>query len=140
VAGTLFARNQAVQILSRKTQPDVVVRTAAPGDGPICGQICYDAYSATNAAHGFPCDFPGPEAATGLLSMMFSSPDFYCVVAESDGRIMGSNGLDERSVIRGIGPITIDPGAQNSGVGRKLTIRPGPGYRPYSFEAVGRAN
>src|SRR5207253_278457 len=45
---------------------------------------------------------------------------FYCVVAEVDGRIVGSNCLDERSVIRGVGPITIDPGAQNLGVGRKL--------------------
>jgi hypothetical protein len=52
--------------------------------------------------------------------MMFSSPGFYCVVAEVDGRIVGSNCLDERSVIRGVGPITIDPGAQNLGVGRRL--------------------
>jgi GNAT superfamily N-acetyltransferase len=104
----------------RKTQPEVVVRTAAPEDGPACGQICYNAFSTINAAHGFPCDFPGSEACTGLLSMMFSRPDFYCVVAEVDGRIMGSNCLDERSVIRGVGPITIDPGAQNFGVGRKL--------------------
>jgi Acetyltransferase (GNAT) family len=52
--------------------------------------------------------------------MMFSSPGFYCVVAEIDGRIVGSNCLDERSAIRGVGPITIDPGAQNFGVGRKL--------------------
>src|ERR1700680_1232878 len=103
----------------RKTQP-VVVRTAAPEDSAACGQICYDAFSTINAAHGFPCDFPGSVAATGLLSMMFSSPDFYCVVAEADGRIMGSNGLDERSVIRGIGPIPNAPGAQNFGVGRKL--------------------
>ncbi len=33
---------------------------------------------------------------------------------------MGSNCLDERAVIRGIGPISIDPAAQNLGVGRKL--------------------
>jgi hypothetical protein len=52
--------------------------------------------------------------------MMFASPDFYCVVAEVDGRIVGSNCLDERSAVRGVGPITIDPGAQNLGVGRKL--------------------
>jgi predicted N-acetyltransferase YhbS len=104
----------------RNTQPEVVVRTAAPEDAPACGQICYDAFSTINAAHGFPCDFPGSEASTGLLSMMFSMPDFFCVVAEVDGRIMGSNCLDERSAIRGVGPITIDPGAQNLGVGRKL--------------------
>jgi predicted N-acetyltransferase YhbS len=41
-------------------------------------------------------------------------------VAESEGRIVGSNCLDERSLIAGIGPITVDPGAQNLGVGRKL--------------------
>jgi predicted N-acetyltransferase YhbS len=106
--------------MSLKTQPDVVVRTATPEDAAICGQICYNAFSTINAAHGFPCDFPGPETSTGLLSMMFSSPHFYCVVAEGEGRIMGSNVLDERSVIGGVGPITIDPGAQNLGVGRKL--------------------
>ena len=104
----------------RKSPPEVVVRTAAPEDAPACGQICYDAFSTISSAHGFPCDFPGPEASAGLLSMMFSSPDFYCVVAEVDGRIVGSNCLDERSAVRGVGPITIDPGAQNLGVGRKL--------------------
>ena len=52
--------------------------------------------------------------------MMFSHPGFSCVVAEADGRIVGSNCLDERSVIAGIGPITIDPGIQNLGIGRML--------------------
>ncbi len=41
-------------------------------------------------------------------------------MAESDGRILGSNCLDARSIIRGVGPITIDTAAQNRGVGRKL--------------------
>jgi predicted N-acetyltransferase YhbS len=103
-----------------KSPPKVMVRAATPADSSICGQICYDAFSTLSAKHGFPCDFPGPDAATGLLSMLFSSPGFYCVVAESGGRIVGSNGLDERSMIAGVGPITIDPTAQNLGVGRKL--------------------
>ena len=42
------------------------------------------------------------------------------MVAEIDGRIVGSNFLDERSPIRGVGPITVAPEGQNSGVGRKL--------------------
>jgi hypothetical protein len=41
-------------------------------------------------------------------------------VAEIGGRIVGSNCLDERSMIAGVGPITIDTGTQNSGIGRKL--------------------
>jgi GNAT superfamily N-acetyltransferase len=106
--------------MPEKTQAEVVVRAAAPEDAPVCGQICYDAFAAISSVHGFPCDFPGPEVTTGLLSMMFSSPGFYCVVAESGGRIVGSNVLDERSVVQGVGPITIDPGVQNTGVGRKL--------------------
>jgi predicted N-acetyltransferase YhbS len=106
--------------MSREIPPELVIRIAAPEDAPACGQICYEAFAAISTAHGFPCDFPGPEATTGLLSMMFSSPGVYCVVAESGGRIVGSNALDERAMIGGVGPITIDASAQNQGVGRKL--------------------
>ncbi len=110
--------------MSSKTQSDVeiqaVIRVARPEDAAACGEICYKAFSTLNAAHGFSCDFPVPEAAIGALAMMFSTPGFYCVVAESGGRIVGSNVVDERSVIYGVGPISIDPGAQNLGVGRKL--------------------
>jgi ribosomal protein S18 acetylase RimI-like enzyme len=100
--------------------PEVTIRPARPEDSAICGRICYDAFAAINARHNFPCDFPGPQVAVGILSHMFPSPDFYCVVAECEGRIVGSNCLDERSIIAGIGPITIDPLVQNHGIGRKL--------------------
>lgn len=106
--------------MSPKSLPEVVVRAAKPEDSSACGQICYDAFSKLNTRHGFPCDFPDPQVCAGLLSMLFSSPGFFCVVAESGGRIVGSNCLDERSMIAGIGPITIDPETQNRGVGRKL--------------------
>jgi predicted N-acetyltransferase YhbS len=106
--------------MSSKAQPKLTIRTATAEDGPACGQICYDAFSAISAAHGFPCDIPAPEAAIGLLSMMFSTPGFYAVVAEHDGRIVGSNVLTEQAVIQGVGPITIDPTLQNAGVGRRL--------------------
>ena len=103
-----------------KPLPQVVVRTARPEDARACGQICYDAFSTISGAHCFPCDFPAPEAAIDVLSMIFSNPGFYCVVAEAEGRIVGSNCLDERSTISGVGPITIDPGVQNRGAGRML--------------------
>ena len=96
------------------------IRTATPADATICGQICFEAFTAISSRHGFPCDFPSAEAAIGLFAMLFEHPSFYCVVAESGGRIIGSNCLDERSKVSGVGPITIDPGVQNSGVGRKL--------------------
>jgi len=97
-----------------------MIRRATPEDASICGQICYNAFATINAAHGFPCDFPSAQHAIGMLSSMFARTDFCCVVAEVDGRVVGSNALEERSIIRGVGPISIDPSAQNLGVGRKL--------------------
>lgn len=99
---------------------DISIRRAMQADIPACGAICYSAFSAINARHNFPCDFPHPEAAHGVIELMFGHPRFYCVVAEIDGRIVGSNCLDERSAIAGVGPITIDPSVQNHGVGRAL--------------------
>jgi hypothetical protein len=52
--------------------------------------------------------------------MLFSHPGFYCVVAESEGRIVGSNCLDEHSAIPGVGPVTVAPEVQNQSVGRIL--------------------
>jgi hypothetical protein len=95
--------------MTPRTEPELIVRVATPEDAPACGQICYDAFNTISSRHGFPCDLPGPEAAQGLLSMMFSHPALYWVVAETEGRIIGSNCLDERSIIAGVGPITIDP-------------------------------
>lgn len=99
---------------------DVLLRRARPEDAEACGQICYDAFSTINTRHGVQPDFPSPEAAQGLLRGLFSHPGFYAVVAEAGGQIAGSNVMDERSTIAGIGPITIDPGAQNGGIGRML--------------------
>jgi GNAT superfamily N-acetyltransferase len=55
-----------------------------------------------------------------LLTMMLSHPGFFRVVAEAEGEIIGSNFLDERSPIAGVGPITVDPKIQNRGAGRRL--------------------
>ncbi|MDA0814913.1 MAG: GNAT family N-acetyltransferase, partial [Verrucomicrobia bacterium] len=54
------------------------------------------------------------------MAMLFGHPGFYSVVAEEEGAIVGSNFLDERSEIAGVGPITISPKAQNRRVGRTL--------------------
>jgi GNAT superfamily N-acetyltransferase len=102
------------------SQSDVTVRVAKLEDAPVCGQICYDAFHKISTEHNFPPDFPSPEVGTAVLGMMFSHPGFYCVVAELGGRLVGSNCLDERSSIAGLGPITVDPSIQNARVGRQL--------------------
>ncbi|MDP9112312.1 MAG: GNAT family N-acetyltransferase [Acidobacteriota bacterium] len=100
--------------------PEINIRQATASDAPAAGLICYQAFHDINTAHNFPPDIPTPEAGVNLLTMMFSHPGVYCVVAEAGGRIIGSNCLDERSPIAGIGPITVETSAQNAGAGRKL--------------------
>jgi predicted N-acetyltransferase YhbS len=96
------------------------LREAEPGDLEACARICFEAFGEIHDHHRFPRDFPVPEAATGMLQAWISHPAVWGVVAEIDGRIVGSNFLDERDPIQGVGPITIDPNTQNAGVGRKL--------------------
>lgn len=98
----------------------LTIRKADPKDADACGRICYDAFCKINADHGFPPELPEVGAGIGMLSMMFSHPGFWCVVAEQEGRIVGSNCLDERSAVFGVGPITVDPAIQNKGIGRRL--------------------
>jgi predicted N-acetyltransferase YhbS len=100
----------------------VTIRPARPEDAAACGQICYDAFLGITMAHNFPPYLPSKDPFVGLLSMTFSHPGHYSVVAEADGRIVGSNCMDERSAIAGIGPITVDPATQNRGVGRALML------------------
>jgi GNAT superfamily N-acetyltransferase len=101
-------------------EPSVVIRRASAADAEVCGRICFEAFTALATRHNFPPDFPAPEVAIAVLSAMFSHPGFYCVVAEQDGKIIGSNCLDERSPIAGVGPITVDASAQNRAAGRAL--------------------
>jgi len=99
---------------------DIRIREGTPADAEICGRICYDAFKTVSEAHGFAPDFPAPEVPIGLLTSMLANPKFYGVVAEIDGRVVGSNFLDERNPIAGVGPITVDPAVQNRAVGRRL--------------------
>jgi GNAT superfamily N-acetyltransferase len=103
--------------------PEVpILRRAQPADAEVCGRICYEAFTTLNKKFNFPPDFPSPDVAQGVLSSMFGHPDFFCVVAEQSGKILGSNCMDERGAIAAIGPITVDPAAQNKTVGRQLMM------------------
>jgi predicted N-acetyltransferase YhbS len=99
---------------------DVTLRRGNTEDASACGEICHDAFADISAKHNFPKDFPSPEAAAGALTGLLSHPGVYSVVAERQGRIVGSNFLDERAPIFGVGPITVDPTVQDSRIGRLL--------------------
>jgi predicted N-acetyltransferase YhbS len=101
---------------------DAKLRPARPEDTNACGRICYDAFAAIAAAHGYPCDFPSPDVARALVMGLLAHPGIFGVVAEAEGVVVGSNFLDERAPIAGVGPITVDPAVQNGAVGRQLMV------------------
>ena len=98
----------------------VLLRRGRPEDAEKCGGICFEAFKSISDQHNFPRDFPSPEPAIGLLSFLLSRHDVYSVVAEMDGRVVGSNFLWETASIAGVGPITVDPSVQNGAIGRSL--------------------
>jgi len=98
----------------------VRVRAIEPTDVDAAARIAYEAFAGIAERHGFPADFPDVDAARGLVAAFTEHPSIWGVVAEQDGRVLGSNFLDERSAARGVGPLTVAPAAQGNGVGRRL--------------------
>ena len=100
---------------------DFTLRGARAEDAERLGEICYDAFRTISEAHGFPPDFPSVDQPVELMKMMTTVPFAYGVVAEgADGNILGSNFLWTMDAVAGVGPITVDPAAQNSSVGKAL--------------------
>jgi predicted N-acetyltransferase YhbS len=96
------------------------VRSSNGSDAAAVGDICYRAFKAIADQHNFPPDFPDAGAAIGFLATLIGHQKFFGITAEIDGEIVGSNFLDERNPISGVGPITVDPALQNDRVGRAL--------------------
>jgi predicted N-acetyltransferase YhbS len=99
---------------------DIRYRRATPSDIERCTEICFTAFGGINARHAFPPDMPTREIAGGLIGMCVTSPHVYGVVAEREGRVVGSNYLWETGTVAGVGPITVDPAVQARSVGRGL--------------------
>jgi predicted N-acetyltransferase YhbS len=98
----------------------VTLRRGTASDAKECGRIAYEAFRSIAEQHNFPPDFPSVEIATQVVSLLLSHPGFHSVVAELDGKIVGSNFLDERTTIAGIGPVSVDPSVMNRTIGRRL--------------------
>lgn len=98
----------------------VHIRAATPSDADACGRIVHEAFADIARNHGFPPDFPTIEAGTQLAQTFIGDPAVFGIVAEQDGRVVGSNFVKEGDAIRGVGPISVDPQVQGGGVGRRL--------------------
>src|SRR5688572_21915748 len=95
-----------------------VLRPGRPDDARAAARICYEAFHAIATRHGFPPDFPSVDVAHGLISELLANDKVYSIVAERDGRVVGSNFLWVADPIAGVGPITVDASAQDGSVGR----------------------
>ena len=98
----------------------IQLRHCEKRDAAAIGDICYRAFKTLAEAHNVLPDFPNAEVASGLFAGLISHDRIFGLVAERDGRIVGSNFLDQRDAVAGVGPITIEPGLQNDGAGRLL--------------------
>ena len=105
---------------SPRREPDVRLRGIESGDHEAVARVMYEAFAGIHDRHRFPRDFPTLDVARELVAAVSTHPSIWGVVAEADGRVVGSNFLDERGPVRGVGPITVDPDAQAAGAGRLL--------------------
>lgn len=104
---------------NQKLTEKVVVRPGVSDDLAVCSSIFYEAFSRIDAQHNFPAELPDPETGRHILDFLFAS-GVHFLVAEVDGRIVGSNFIDERSRVAGVGPISVSPDVQRLGIGRVL--------------------
>jgi GNAT superfamily N-acetyltransferase len=98
----------------------LIVREATLDDAGVCGRIFYDAFEAIATRHNFPVEPPSRESTRFKVGEMLATAGIAALVAESAGEVLGSAFIDERALIAGIGPVTVDPAAQDVGVGRAL--------------------
>jgi GNAT superfamily N-acetyltransferase len=106
--------------LATQTATEVLVREATAEDAERCGRTFYDAFESIAVRHNFPIEAISPEFTQFKASELLSSEGFVCFAAERDGQVLGSAFVDERAAIAGIGPVSVDPAAQDAGIGRAL--------------------
>jgi predicted N-acetyltransferase YhbS len=99
---------------------EVIVREATPLDADGCARIFYDAFESIATGHNFPVEPSSREFTRFKVGELLGSDGIAGLVAERSGEIQGSAFIDERSVIAGIGPVTVDPATQDDGIGRAL--------------------
>ena len=97
------------------------IREAVDADWEEAGRICYEAFATLADQHGFPHDFPTVEAASAPIRWLINHPQVYGVVAEKDGRVLGSQ-LPRRARhhLRRSARSAWIPRAQDHHVGRML--------------------
>ena len=99
----------------------LIIRPIEQNDAETCGKIGYQAHKTISSVHGYPCEQPSEEFGIDLIRMLLSNPNSWGVLAEREGKILGSIFLHKfpPSPVAVIGPLTVYPSAEG-GIGRKL--------------------
>lgn len=97
------------------------IRTIFGEDVEACGRVAYEAHRTVAASHNVPSEQPSVEFSIGLIGNKLKDTNAVGILAEDDGRILGSVFLNvfPSTPPAVIGPLTVDPAAQG-GVGLKL--------------------
>jgi predicted N-acetyltransferase YhbS len=97
------------------------IRPIEQNDAERCGKIGYEVHKNISSAHGYPCEQPSEEFGIGLIRSLLDNPNSWGVLAERQGKILGSIFLHKfpSSPVAVIGPLTVHPSAEG-GVGRTL--------------------
>jgi len=99
----------------------LIIRSIEQSDAESCGKIGYQAHKTISSAHGYPCEQPSEEFGIGLIRSLLGNPNSWGVLAEQQGKVLGSIFLHEfpPSPVAVIGPLTVHPSAEG-GIGRRL--------------------
>jgi predicted N-acetyltransferase YhbS len=97
------------------------IRSIERNDVESCGKIGYEAHKTISSVHGYPSEQPSEEFGIGLIRRLLGNPNSWGVLAERQGKILGSIFLHKfpPSPVAVIGPLTVHPSAEG-GVGRML--------------------
>jgi len=98
----------------------IELRATRPEDVPELGRICYEAFKDISDRHGFPSDFETVEFAQQIVGLLVQQEDVYGVGAFDGGAPKGSNYLNMWGDVAGVGPVSVDTGAQGQGIGRMM--------------------
>lgn len=96
------------------------LRQARAEDIPELGRICYEAFKDLSDRHGFPSDFATIEFAQQVVGMLVGQEQVYSSAAYDGDTAKGSNFINMWGDVAGIGPVSVDIGAQGEGLGRRL--------------------
>ena len=103
---------------------NITIRPIKQSDAEACGKIGYLAHRTISSTHGYPSEQPSEEFGIDLVKRLIDNPNSWGFLAEEkpQGNILGSIVIHKfsPSPVAVIGPLTVHPSAEGSGIGRLL--------------------